>query len=287
MSVLNHPVKENVVADTLSRMTMGSVSHVVEAKKELAKTVHRLAILVVMLEDSHNGGIGYCKHNESFSLGGDGALRYQRRLCVPNVDGLTNRNLEEAHWSCYSIHLGSSIMYHNLREVFWWEGFWRSFQEGFSTMVKLSTTFHSQTNGQEECTIQTLEDILIDCIIDFKGNWYEHFPWCSLLTTIATIHRYLWLLTKSCMVGDVDLQLDGLKWVHRISNHLQKSCSREKSYAVHRRIELEFEDGDKVCLKILPMKRVVRLGNKGHPESILPVEGLGAKYNLSYGEVPV
>ena len=47
-------------------------------------------------------------------------MRYQGRLCVPNVDGLRNRILEEAHGSCYSIHSGSSKMYHDLKEVFWW-----------------------------------------------------------------------------------------------------------------------------------------------------------------------
>ena len=59
-----------------------------------------------------------CKLNESFSLGGDGVLRYQRRLCVPNVDYLSNQILEEAHWSCYSIHPSYTKMYHDLREVF-------------------------------------------------------------------------------------------------------------------------------------------------------------------------
>ena len=49
-------------------------------------------------------------------------MRYQGRLCVPNVDVLRNRILEEAHWSRYSIHPGSTKMYHNLRDVFWWEG---------------------------------------------------------------------------------------------------------------------------------------------------------------------
>ena len=62
------------------------------------------------------------KLDESFSLGRDGVLRYQRRLCVPNVDGLRNRILEEDHGSRYSINSGSTKMYHDLREVFWWEG---------------------------------------------------------------------------------------------------------------------------------------------------------------------
>ena len=61
------------------------------------------------------------KLNESFSMGGD-VLWYQGRLYVPNVDGLRNRILEEAHGYYYSIHPGSTKLYHDLREVFFWEG---------------------------------------------------------------------------------------------------------------------------------------------------------------------
>ena len=82
MSVHYHPGKDNVVVDALSRMTMGSVSHVVKAMKYLVKDVHRLARLGVRLEDSPNGG-----------------LRYQKRLCVPKVDDLRNQILEEDHGS--------------------------------------------------------------------------------------------------------------------------------------------------------------------------------------------
>jgi len=54
--------------------------------------------------------------------------------------------------------------------------FWRSFQSGLGTQVKLSTAFHPQTDGQAERTIQTLEDMLRACVIDFKGNWDDHLP---------------------------------------------------------------------------------------------------------------
>ena len=43
MSVLYNPDKDNLVADAISRMTMGSVSHIYEAKKHLGKEVHRFA----------------------------------------------------------------------------------------------------------------------------------------------------------------------------------------------------------------------------------------------------
>ena len=65
MSVLYHPGKANVVADSLSHMIMGSVSHVEQGKKELVKDVHRLDRLGVRLEGSPNGG--FMVHNNSKS----------------------------------------------------------------------------------------------------------------------------------------------------------------------------------------------------------------------------
>ena len=54
--------------------------------------------------------------------------------------------------------------------------FWRSFQKGLGTTVKLNTTCYPKMDGQAERTIQTLEDMLRECIIDFKGSWYSHLP---------------------------------------------------------------------------------------------------------------
>ena len=44
------------------------------------------------------------KNNESFSQGDDGVLRYQERLCVPDVDGLSKKFMDEDHGPQYSIH---------------------------------------------------------------------------------------------------------------------------------------------------------------------------------------
>ena len=145
MSVFYHPIKANVVADAL---TMGSVSHLEEAKKNLVKDIHRLSRLVVRSKDSLNGGfmvhrnsesslvvkvkskqhldqplmelkkLVLSKPNESFSLGGDGVLRYQGRLCIPNIDRLRNRILEEAHGSRYSFHLVRQICTMTLGKYF-------------------------------------------------------------------------------------------------------------------------------------------------------------------------
>ena len=60
------------------------------------------------------------KFFEAFSKGGDGVLCYQGELCVPDVGELRQHILAEAHNSRYSIHPGSTKMYRDLREVYWW-----------------------------------------------------------------------------------------------------------------------------------------------------------------------
>ena len=54
--------------------------------------------------------------------------------------------------------------------------FWRSFQKAMGTRLIMSTTFHSQTDGQSERTIQVLEDMLQAGVLDHKGSWEEHLP---------------------------------------------------------------------------------------------------------------
>ena len=52
--------------------------------------------------------------------------------------------------------------------------FWPSLQIALGTRLYFSTTFHPQTDGQSERTIQTLEDMLRACVMEFKGSWDTH-----------------------------------------------------------------------------------------------------------------
>ena len=54
--------------------------------------------------------------------------------------------------------------------------FWTSFQQEMGTRLNLSTTYHPQTDGQSERTIQTLEDMFRSCVLEFGGNWDSHLP---------------------------------------------------------------------------------------------------------------
>nr|GEW20539.1 reverse transcriptase domain-containing protein [Tanacetum cinerariifolium] len=55
-------------------------------------------------------------------------------------------------------------------------GFWRSLQKALGTDVNMSTAYHSETDGQSKRTIQTLEDMLRSCVIDFGSSWDRHLP---------------------------------------------------------------------------------------------------------------
>ncbi|KAJ9548193.1 hypothetical protein OSB04_020736 [Centaurea solstitialis] len=54
--------------------------------------------------------------------------------------------------------------------------FWERFQKEMGTKLHFSTAFHPQTDGQSERTIQTLEDMLRACVLDFGGSWDTYLP---------------------------------------------------------------------------------------------------------------
>ena len=49
-------------------------------------------------------------------------LRLGMKLCVKNIDDLRKKIMEEAHFSTYSVHPGSTNMYHDLKDTYWWNG---------------------------------------------------------------------------------------------------------------------------------------------------------------------
>ena len=70
-----------------------------------------------------------------------------------------------------------------MRDLYW--EFWQAFQEYFGTKPNLSTEYHPQTDGQSKRTIQTIEDMLRACSLDFKGSWDDYLPLVEFATTIA------------------------------------------------------------------------------------------------------
>ncbi|KAH0710411.1 hypothetical protein KY284_011838 [Solanum tuberosum] len=158
--------------------------------------------------------------------------------------------------------------------------FWKSFQKGLGSKVNLSTAFHPQTDRQAERTIQTLEDMLRACVIDFKGNWDDHLPLIEFAYnnnyhSSIQMAPYESLYGRRCRspiglfeVGEAgligpDLVHQAMEKVKVIQERLKMAQSRQKSYTDVRRRALEFEVDDWVYLKVSPMKGVRRFGKKG------------------------
>ncbi|KAL0378456.1 UNVERIFIED_CONTAM: Transposon Ty3-G Gag-Pol polyprotein [Sesamum radiatum] len=53
--------------------------------------------------------------------------------------------------------------------------FWKSLQKALGTRLHFSTAFHLRQTGSQK-TIQTLEDMMRACTMEFKGNWDDHLP---------------------------------------------------------------------------------------------------------------
>ncbi|GKA63323.1 putative reverse transcriptase domain-containing protein [Tanacetum coccineum] len=94
--------------------------------------------------------------------------------------------------------------------------------------LDMSTTYHPQTDGQSERTIQTLEDILRACILDFRGNWDVHLPLVEF--------------SYNNMIGP-ELVQETTEKISHIKDRLKAARDRQKCYANKRMKPLEFSVG--------------------------------------------
>ncbi|GJZ31202.1 putative reverse transcriptase domain-containing protein [Tanacetum coccineum] len=148
--------------------------------------------------------------------------------------------------------------------------FWQSMQEALGTHLDMSTAYHPQTDGQSEHTIQTLEDMLRACVLDFRGSWDVHLPLVEFSYN-NSYHSSVRCAPFEALYGRKCRSL--IMWAE-IKDRLKAARDRQKSYAVKRRKPLEFSAGDYVLLKVSSWKGVVRFRKKGKlpPRFVRPFE---------------
>ncbi|GJX00275.1 putative reverse transcriptase domain-containing protein [Tanacetum coccineum] len=175
--------------------------------------------------------------------------------------------------------------------------FWRSFQKAMGTQLDMSTAYLRRS----ERTIQTLEDMLSTCMIDFGNGWERHLSLIEFsynnsyhANIKAALFEALYgqkCRSPVCWAEVGDAQLTGLELIHettekivQIKQRIQAACDRQKSYADVRRKPLEFQVGDRVMLKVSPWKRVVRFGKweKLNPRYIGPFKVLAKVGTVAY-----
>ncbi|GKC83654.1 putative reverse transcriptase domain-containing protein, partial [Tanacetum coccineum] len=182
--------------------------------------------------------------------------------------------MHESHKSKYSIHPGSDKMYQDLKLLYWWPNMkadiamyvskcltcakvkakyqkpfgllqqpeipvwkWEKITMDYKELgmnLDMSTAYRPQTDGQSERTIQTLEDMLRACVIDFGSKDVDHL-YARVRLGIAN--------------SPIQRIRDTTKKIVQIKNRLLTAHSRQKSYADKRIKPLEFEVGDMVLLK--------------------------------------
>nr|GEU78440.1 putative reverse transcriptase domain-containing protein [Tanacetum cinerariifolium] len=127
----------------------------------------------------------------------------------------------------------------------------QTLQKALRTRLDTSAAYHPQTDGQSERIIQTLEDMLRVCVIDFGGSWDVHLPLAEFSYN-NSYHSSIQCAPFEALYGRKCRSPKKLKAVR----------DRQKSYADNRRKPLEFEVEDQVLLKVSPWKGVIRFGKK-------------------------
>nr|GEX81586.1 putative reverse transcriptase domain-containing protein [Tanacetum cinerariifolium] len=193
----------------------------------------------------------------------------------------------------------ASIIYD--RDPRFTSNFWRSLQNALDTNLDISTTYHPQTDGQSERTIQTLEDMLHACAIDFGKGWVSHFPLVEFsynnsyhASIKAAPFEALYgrkCRSPICWTEFRETQILGPKLIQettekivQIKQRMQAAHDRQKSYADLKRKPMEFQVRDKVMLKVSPWKGVVRFGKRGklNPRYVGPFKVLEKIGKVAY-----
>ncbi|GJR52894.1 putative nucleotidyltransferase, ribonuclease H [Tanacetum coccineum] len=179
--------------------------------------------------------------------------------------------------------------------------FWKSFQKALGTDICMSTAYHPETDGQSERTIQTLEDMLRACVIDFGKGWVKHLPLAEFsynnsyhASIKAAPYEVLYgrkCRSPVCWAEVGEAQLTGPELIQEttekivlIKQRMQAAQDRQKNYADRKRKPMEFEIGDRVMLKVSPWKGVVRFGKRGklNPRYVGPFKVLAKVGKVAY-----
>ncbi|GKA21190.1 putative reverse transcriptase domain-containing protein [Tanacetum coccineum] len=282
-----HPGKENVVADALSRIKPLRVrSLVMTIHPELPSQILEAqteAIKEENIKAENLRGI-----NKAFEVRPNGTRCIKNRSWLPLFGNLRDLIMYESHKSKYSIHpdrLTKSSHFISTRETDSMETltrlyikeivsrygvpisiisdhdshftsrFWQSLQDALGTQLDMSTAYHPETDGQSERTIQTIEDMLRACVINFRKGWERHLPLVEFSYN-NSYHASIKAAPFEAIYGQVQITL-------QIQQRLQTTRDRQRSYANIRRKPLEFQVGDQVMLKVSPRKGVIQFGKQG------------------------
>nr|GFA75288.1 putative reverse transcriptase domain-containing protein [Tanacetum cinerariifolium] len=148
---------------------------------------------------------------------------------------------------------------------------WRTLQKALGTSLDMSTAYHPETDGKRERTIQTLEDMLRACVIDFGKGRVNHlslveFSYNNSYHASIKAAPFEALYGRKCR--------SPVCWNEVGEFHLTDL----------KRKTMEFQIGDKVMLKVSPWKGVVSFGKRGklNPRYVGPFKVIARVGSVAY-----
>jgi len=150
-----------------------------------------------------------------------------------------------------------------------------SLHQALGIKIHLSSAYHSQTDGQSERTIHSLEDLLRACVLEDSGNWDKYLPLIEFtynnnfhssigMTPYEALYGrkcrtpLCWFEFRENLLLSPELIQQIINKIRMIQAKLKTTQNRQKSYANKRRRPLEFLEGDYVFLKVTPIKEISR-----------------------------
>nr|GFA81883.1 putative reverse transcriptase domain-containing protein [Tanacetum cinerariifolium] len=158
--------------------------------------------------------------------------------------------------------------------------FWKALHEALVTRSDMSMAYYPKTDSQSERTIQTLEDMLCACVVEFGKSWDRHLPLVEFYYN-NSYHTSIMAAPFEALYGQKcrspvnwaevrDAQLTSPEIIHettektiQIKSRIQAPHDRQKSYVDLKHKPLDFQVGDTVMLKVSPWKGVVCFGKRG------------------------
>nr|GFA63141.1 reverse transcriptase domain-containing protein [Tanacetum cinerariifolium] len=173
----------------------------------------------------------------------DGTLCLHDRSWLPCYGDLRSVIMHESHKSKYSIHPGSEKMYQDMKKLYWWP----NMKADIATYVS-KCLMYAKVKAEHQRPSGLLKAL---------GRTVRGTLWPKVLITgvLGRGWRSTTYRSKDDSGNDKKIIL--------IKQRIQAARDRQKNYSGRKRKPMEFEVGDRVVLKVLPWKRVVRFIKRG------------------------